>query len=216
MKYGYARVSTESQSLSTQLQLLKQVGVDEIFQEKYTGTTTKRPEFARLLAIVQPNDVIIVTKLDRFARNTGEALQVIQQLFENQVKINILNMGTIDDTPVGRLIFTVFLAFTQFERDMIVIRTQEGKLYARRHNPKYREGRPKIYSDEKIRQAYQLYHKELTYRELQAYQLYHKELTYRELSMRTGIGISTLRRRFALLKSAEAMDHEKLKENGRL
>ena len=47
MKYGYARVSTESQSLSTQLQLLKQVGVDEIFQEKYTETTTKRPEFAR-------------------------------------------------------------------------------------------------------------------------------------------------------------------------
>ena len=78
MKYGYARVSTESQSLSTQLQLLKQVGIDEIFREKYTRTTTKRPEFARLLAIVQPNDVIIVTKLDRFARNTGEDLQVIQ------------------------------------------------------------------------------------------------------------------------------------------
>ena len=87
MKYGYARVSTESQSLSTQLQLLKQVGIDEIFQEKYTRTTTKRPEFARLLAIVQPNDVIIVTKLDRFARNTGEDLQMIQQLFENQVKL---------------------------------------------------------------------------------------------------------------------------------
>lgn len=178
----------------------EQVGVDEIFQKKYTGTTTKRPEFARLLAIVQPNDVIIVTKLDRFARNTGEALQVIQQLFENQVKINILNMGTIDDTPVGRLIFTVFSAFAQFERDMIVIRTQEGKSYTCRHNPKYREGRPKIYSDEKIRQAYQLYH---------------QGLTYRELSMRTGISISTLRRRFALLKSVETMDHEKLKENGR-
>uniref|UniRef100_UPI0022E2CA6D recombinase family protein n=2 Tax=Limosilactobacillus mucosae TaxID=97478 RepID=UPI0022E2CA6D len=161
--------------------------------QKYTKLLT--------LSIVQPNDVIIVTKLDRFARNTGKALQVIQQLFENQVKINILNMGTIDDTPVGRLIFTVFSAFAQFERDMIVIRTQEGKSYARRHNPKYREGRPKIYSDEKIRQAYQLYH---------------KGLTYRELSMRTGISISTLRRRFALLKAAEAMEHEKLKENGRL
>lgn len=194
MKYGYARVSTESQSLSTQLQLLKQVGIDEIFQEKYTRTTTKRPEFARLLAIVQPNDVIIVTKLDRFARNTGEDLQVIQQLFENQVKINILNMGTIDDTPVGRLIFTVFSAFAQFERDMIVTRTQEGKSYARRHNPKYHEGRPKIYSDEKI---------------WQAYQLHQKGMTYRELSLRTGIGISTLRRRFTLIKSVEIRDHEK-------
>ena len=202
MKYGYARVSTESQSLSTQLQLLKQVGIDEIFQEKYTRTTTKRPEFARLLAIVQPNDVIIVTKLDRFARNTGENLQVIQQLFENQVKINILNMGTIDDTPVGRLIFTVFSAFAQFERDMIVIRTQEGKSYARRHNPKYHEGRPKVYhegrpkvySDEKI---------------WQAYQLHQKGMTYRELSLRTGISISTLRRRFTLIKSVEIRDHEK-------
>lgn len=194
MKYGYARVSTESQSLSTQLQLLKQVGIDEIFQEKYTRTTTKRPEFARLLAIVQPNDVIIVTKLDRFARNTGEDLQMIQQLFENQVKINILNMGTIDDTPVGRLIFTVFSAFAQFERDMIVTRTQEGKSYARRHNPKYHEGRPKVYSDEKI---------------WQAYQLHQKGMTYRELSLRTGISISTLRRRFTLIKSVEIRDHEK-------
>lgn len=194
MKYGYARVSTESQSLSTQLQLLKQVGIDEIFQEKYTRTTTKRPEFARLLAIVQPNDVIIVTKLDRFARNTGEDLQMIQQLFENQVKINILNMGTIDDTPVGRLIFTVFSAFAQFERDMIVTSTQEGKSYSRRHNPKYHEGRPKVYSDEKI---------------WQAYQLHQKGMTYRELSLRTGISISTLRRRFTLIKSVEIRDHEK-------
>lgn len=174
---------------------MKQVGIDEIFQEKYTRTTTKRPEFARLLAIVQPNDVIIVTKLDRFARNTGEDLQVIQQLFENQVKINILNIGTIDDTPVGRLIFfTVFSAFAQFERDMIVIRTQEGKSYARRHNPKYHEGRPKVYSDEKI---------------WQAYQLHQKGMTYRELSLRTGISISTLRRRFTLIKSVEIRDHEK-------
>lgn len=194
MKYGYARVSTESQSLSTQLQLLKQVGIDEIFQEKYTRTTTKRPEFARLLVIVQPNDVIIVTKLDRFARNTGEDLQMIQQLFENQVKINILNMGTIDDTPVGRLIFTVFSAFAQFERDMIVTRTQEGKSYARRHNPKYHEGRPKVYSDEKI---------------WQVYQLHQKGMTYRELSLRTGISISTLRRRFTLIKLVEIRDHEK-------
>ncbi|MDF9445132.1 hypothetical protein P5Z58_08300, partial [Limosilactobacillus mucosae] len=89
---------------------------------------------------------------------------------------------------------SLFSAFAQFERDMIVIRTQEGKLYARRHNPKYHEDRPKVYSDEKI---------------WQAYQLYQKGLTYRELSIRTGISISTLRRLFALLKSVEARDHEK-------
>ena len=103
-------------------------------------------------------------------------------------------MGTIDDTPVGRLIFTVFSAFAQFERDMIVIKTQEGKSYARRHNPKYHEGRPKVYSDEKI---------------WQAYQLHQKGMTYRELSLRTGISISTLRRRFTLINSVEIRDHEK-------
>lgn len=74
------------------------------------------------------------------------------------------------------------------------IRTQEGKSYARRHNPKYHEGRPKVYSDEKI---------------WQAYQLHQKGMTYRELSLRTGISISTLRRRFTLIKSVEIRDHEK-------
>ncbi|MDN6967408.1 recombinase family protein [Oenococcus sp. UCMA 17063] len=127
MGYGYARVSTGAQKLETQLVLLKQAGVDKIYQEKFTNTTTDRPEFVKLLDQLQTDDTLIVTKLDRFARNTREALKVIQQLFKRAVRINILNLGSIDNSPADQLIFTLFSAFAQFERDMIVTRTQEGK-----------------------------------------------------------------------------------------
>lgn len=76
----------------------------------------------------------MVTKLDRFARNTTETIQVVQKLFNSQIAVHILNIGIIEDTPTGRLIFNVFNAFAEFERDMIVTRTQEGKMYARMHN----------------------------------------------------------------------------------
>ena len=69
-------------------------------------------------------------------------LDIIQDLFKNNVKINILNMGVIDNTPTGQLIFTIFSAFAQFERDMIITRTQDGKEYAKKFNPNYRDGRP--------------------------------------------------------------------------
>lgn len=142
MKYGYARVSTSDQKLENQIDLLKSAGADKIFQEKYTGTTTQRPEFQKLLNELKVNDTLIVTKLDRFARNTTEALELIQKLFKQNIKVNILNMGVIDNTPTGQLIFTIFSAFAQFERDMIVTRTQEGKMYAKAHDPNFREGRP--------------------------------------------------------------------------
>lgn len=141
MKYGYARVSTTDQKLANQIELLKLAGAEKIFQEKFTGTTTERPEFQKLLRALKTGDTLIVTKLDRFARNTREALDIIQELFKENVKVNILNMGLIDNTPTGQLVFTIFSAFAQFERDMIVTRTQEGKLYAKQHDPLFRFGK---------------------------------------------------------------------------
>ena len=111
MKYGYARVSTTDQKLENQIKQLKDAGADKIFQEKYTGTTTQRPEFQKLLNELEANDTLIVTKLDRFARNTREALDIIQDLFNRKIKVNILNMGVIDNTPTGQLILTIFSAF---------------------------------------------------------------------------------------------------------
>lgn len=99
MIYGYARVSTESQHLEAQVAQLNQAGVDKIYQEKFTGTTTERPIFETLLKKLSAQDTITVTKLDRFARNTKEALELMQILFDRNIAINILNLGRIDESP---------------------------------------------------------------------------------------------------------------------
>lgn len=181
MKYGYARVSTPDQKLENQIERLKNSGAEIIYQEKFTGTTTERPEFNKLLNELKANDTLIVTKLDRFARNTREALDIIQDLFKRNIKVNILNMGLIDNTPTGQLIFTIFSAFAQFERDMIVTRTQEGKIYAKTHDPYFHEGRPQTYTDEQIRLAYELRQ---------------QGMTYKMIARKTGISERTQQRRF--------------------
>ena len=187
MKYGYARVSTTDQKLENQLEALKIAGADKIYQEKFTGTTTERPELTKLLQQLNSDDTLIVTKLDRFARNTREALDIIQDLFNREIKVNILNMGLIDNTPTGQLIFTIFSAFAQFERDMIVTRTQEGKAYAKRNDPHFREGRPQTYTDEQMRLAYQLRQ---------------QGMTCKMIARKTGISERTQQRRFKGLLNA--------------
>jgi Site-specific recombinases, DNA invertase Pin homologs len=180
-KYGYARVSTLDQKLENQIHQLEDAGAEKIYQEKFTGTTTQRPQFNELLNILLPGDMLIITKLDRFARNTREALDIIQQLFKQNIKVQILNVGTVDNTPTGNLIFTIFSAFAQFERDMIVTRTQEGKLYAKTHDLNFREGRPKTYTNEQIKLAYELRQ---------------QGLTYKMIERKTGISVRTQQRRF--------------------
>ena len=186
MKFGYARVSSAGQSLTTQITQLNTENCDKIYSEKFTGTTVHRPQFELLLDTVQTGDTIVVTKLDRFARNTKEALEIIQDLFEAKIKNHILNMGIIEDTPSGRLIFSLFSAFAQFERDMIITRTQEGKINARLNNPNYSEGRRPVYTDQEIRAA-------LAMRQTGS--------SYTTISQHTGISVSTLKRRFKSLSS---------------
>lgn len=142
--YGYARVSTNGQDLTEQIAELNGAGVDQgnLFSEKFTGTTTKRPEFEKLMGLLKSGDTIVVAKLDRFARNTREALDVIEPLLDNHVTIKVLNLGTIEDTPMGRMILRTLLSVAEMERDMIVERTQAGKAYAKAHKPDYKEGRP--------------------------------------------------------------------------
>lgn len=152
MVYGYARVSTTGQatngnSLEEQEQALREQGCDEIIVEQYTGTKTERPKFSELLEKLQRGDTLKVTKLDRFARNTEDGGRVIKELLSKGVKVHILNMGVIDDSPVGRVIYHVFLTFAEFERDMIVERTQAGKAVART-KAGFKEGRPEVYSKE--------------------------------------------------------------------
>ncbi len=149
MIYGYARVSTKGQatngnSLEEQENALFDQGCKEIVVEQYTGRKMDRPKFSALLEKLQNGDTLKVTKLDRFARNTEDGGRVIKSLLAKGVSVHILNIGLIDDTPTGKLIFHVLLAFAEFERDMIVERTQAGKAVART-KAGFREGRPEKY-----------------------------------------------------------------------
>lgn len=148
MIYGYARVSTKGQalygnSLESQEEQLKGAGAEKIYAEAYTGTKAHRPELEKLLAELKAGDTVVVTKLDRVARNTRDGIEIIDKITEMGCKLHILNMGMFDNTPTGRLMKNVMLAFAEFERDMIVTRTSEGKEVAKANNPEYREGRKK-------------------------------------------------------------------------
>lgn len=172
MIYGYSRVSTATQcrdgnSLEEQVAALKKYGCQEIIEEAYTGKTMERPKFQRLLEGLKPGDTLVVTKLDRFARTAIEGVQTVRALFEMGVRVHILNMGMIENTLTGNLILTVMLAFAEYERGMIVERTQAGKMVARQ-NPDYREGRPKKYKPSQIAHALELLNSGRTYREVEA------------------------------------------------
>lgn len=146
MIYGYARVSTRGQQrdgngLEAQKEALLKAGCQEVIEEAYTGTTVNRPQFDALLEKVADGDTLIVTKLDRIARTAIDGCRSVQELIDRGVTVRVLNMGTLDSTPVGRMMVTVMFAMAEFERDMIVQRTREGREVAR-SRPGYREGRP--------------------------------------------------------------------------
>lgn len=135
MIYGYARVSTVGQSkdgnsLEEQTTKLRECGCQEIVTEAYTGTSMKRPHFSALFQKLQSGDTLVVCKLDRFARTTIEGVSTVRELFKRGVRVHILNMGLIENTLTGNLILTVMLAFAEYERGMIVERTQTGKAVA--------------------------------------------------------------------------------------
>ena len=160
MVYGYARVSTKGQakdgnSIEAQMDALSSAGATEIYKEAFTGTTTNRPEFDKLLKKLKKGDTLIVTKLDRIARSASEGSQLIQGLLDKGISVNVLNMGKMDDTPTGKLVCHIMFSFAEFERDMIVERTQEGRAIARK-NPNFKEGRPRKYSNKQIEHALSL------------------------------------------------------------
>lgn len=178
--YGYARVSTTGQykqgnSIENQIELLKDAGCEIIHQEAYTGTKKDRPVFKNLLKELNTGDTLVVTKLDRLARTAVEGVSLVQELLADGINIYILNMGMIEDSPIGKLILTIMLAFAEFERDLIIERTQEGKEIAKK-NPDYREGRPKKFKRKQIEHALELL----------------EEYTYKEVEEITGISKSTL------------------------
>lgn len=196
MKVGYARVSTAGQarygtSLEEQKEKLLEAGADKIYEETYTGKTTDRPVLQSLLSSLEPGDSLLVTKLDRIARSAREGLELVDKLADRGVSVHILNMGVFDDSPTGRLQRTILFAFAEYERDMILERTAEGKARARATDPDYHEGRKPKFKKAQV---------ELAMRELETH-------TYSQVERMTGISRSTLIRE----KRARKAEKEQIK-----
>jgi len=179
MTYGYARVSTKGQDLSLQVETLMENGVEErlIFQEKISGKSTKRKEFQQLMELLTNGDTLVVTKLDRFARNTREALNVLEPLLEKGIIVRVLDIGTIENSHIGKFFLRTLLSLAEMERDMIIERVTEGKTRARQ-NPDFKEGRPKLKITGKHRKAVRLL----------------DTMTFEEASRVSGVSVSTLHR----------------------
>lgn len=177
MIFGYARVSTSGQSLEAQEQELKNFGAEKIFSDVFSGTKDNRPELNKLLKKIQAGDTLIVTKLDRIARSLIQGVQLIEDLTARGIIIYVLNLGIIDSSPTGKLIRNIMLCFSEFERDIIIQRTQEGKAVARQKKD-FREGRPKKFSKAQINLALELL----------------KNYSYNKVSEMTGISVSTILR----------------------
>ena len=182
MIYGYARVSTTGQahdgnSLEAQVNALQAAGAERIYSDVFSGKTTRRPELDKLLKVIQAEDRLIITRLDRIARSLLQGVQLLETLSDRGVTIEVLNMGIIDDTPTGRLIRNIMLSFSEFEHDIIKQRTTEGKEIARR-DPNFRDGRPKKYKREQINHALEL---------LESH-------SYKQVERMTGISVTTIYR----------------------
>jgi DNA invertase Pin-like site-specific DNA recombinase len=178
--YAYARVSGQIQNLELQIEQLKEHKAERIYSEKFTGTKKNRPEFTKLLEIIESGDTLIVTKLDRFARTATDAIELIRELHAKGVTVTVLNMGTFDNTPQGKMMLTMMAGFAEFERDMIVSRMQEGKdaakAKAKARGERFSEGRPRTFTEVQLQHAVGML----------------GEHSYTQVSAKTGISKSTL------------------------
>lgn len=179
--YGYVRVSTKGQSPGTSLdeqtaEILKKYPTAVIVREVASGAS-ERLEFAKVCEQLENGDTLVVCKLDRFCRTAKEGLGYVDYLRSKGVTIHILNMGVIDNSPMGRLMVTMLLAFAEFERALIIERTQTGKAAARSRTG-FRDGRPPKFTPEQIDHAIGL---------LETH-------SYKQVTKMTGISRSTLQR----------------------
>ena len=141
MKLGYARVSTTDQDFSIQRDRLYAAGCEKLFEEKTSGARKKRPALERLLTELRADDVVVVTRLDRLARSTSELLRIAETVGEKHAGIQSLAEPWADTaTPGGRMVLTVFAGIAEFERALIVTRTEEGRRAAQARGVPF--GRP--------------------------------------------------------------------------
>ena len=128
MIVGYARVSTDCQTLDVQQAALREAGATRVFSEKVSGAKTHRAQLAKALALLTPGDTLVVCKLDRLARSTRDLLNTLAAVGEAGATFKSLGDGWADTTtPHGRLMLTVLGGLAEFERHLILARTSEGR-----------------------------------------------------------------------------------------
>ena len=131
MKYGYARVSTDGQSIEAQVRQLAKAGCKKVFREVASGAKTERAQLRRLLAVIDAGDVVTVTRLDRLARSTRDLLNTLAAITAKNARFRSLADTWADTTTShGRLMLTVLAGLAEFERDLIRARTGEGRARA--------------------------------------------------------------------------------------
>lgn len=160
MIYGYARVSSKGQLDNNSLEqqekeILGKYENAQIYREQYTGTTTHRPIFDKIINKLKENDTLVVCKLDRLARNTVEGIEIVQKLFDKDISVHVLNVGLLENTTMGKFFLTTLLAVAEMERNTIIERTQNGKAIAKTKEG-FKEGRPKTYTDKQLDHALRL------------------------------------------------------------
>ncbi len=137
MKIGYIRVSTQEQNTVRQEVLLEQLGVEELYIDKASGKNTDRPELKKMMAYVRRGDTVIVEAISRFARNTRDLLDLIEQLSAKGVEFVSEKEAIDTTTPTGKFMLTVFGAVAELEREYILQRQREGIEIAKQQG-KYR------------------------------------------------------------------------------
>lgn len=178
MFFGYARVSSQSQSYDNQVEQLQNVGCERIFKEKITGTKLDRPEMEKVLDQLRLGDVVIVTELTRLSRSTKDLFRIVEKIDAKGAHVKSLKESWLDTTtPQGNLMFTIFAGISQFERDLISQRTKEGLESSRLRGRK--GGRPPKLND-KVDLALKMYHS--------------KDYSVTEITSATGLSKTTLYR----------------------
>lgn len=186
MLVGYARVSTLDQNLTLQVDALKQAGCERIFQDKISGSKAERPGLQEVLEYVRKGDTLLVWRLDRLGRSLKHLIETVAQLEERGIGFRSLQEAIDTTTSGGRLVFQIFGALAEFERNLIRERTQAGLAAARARGRK--GGRPKALDKTKTELAYKLYEeKKHTIKEICQILGISKPTLYAYLGQRKGI-----------------------------